>query len=122
MDKTYKHTQVGYFMIIIIGSIILFIIGVILTKGMNWILLGTLLILIICLILFGTLTVQINNDTLTWYFGPGFWHKQVSLKDIKNCEPVKNKWYYGWGIHFTPHGWLYNVSGFWAVQILLKNN
>jgi len=34
---------------------------------------------------------------------------------------VKNPWYYGWGIRFTPHGWLYNVSGLHAVEIELKN-
>jgi hypothetical protein len=34
---------------------------------------------------------------------------------------VKNPWYYGWGIHLTPSGWLYNVSGFWAVELQMKN-
>lgn len=28
--------------------------------------------------------------------------------------------YYGWGIHLTPHGWLYNVSGSDAVEIRMK--
>jgi len=34
---------------------------------------------------------------------------------------VKNHWYYGWGIHLTPHGWLYNISGFLAVEIQMKS-
>jgi len=29
--------------------------------------------------------------------------------------------YYGWGIHFTPNGWLCNVSGSSAVEIIMKN-
>jgi len=34
---------------------------------------------------------------------------------------VHNHWYYGRGIKLTPHGWLFNVSGFDAVEIQLKN-
>jgi len=33
---------------------------------------------------------------------------------------VKNHWYYGWGIRLTPHGVLYNVSGFYAVELRLR--
>ncbi len=33
---------------------------------------------------------------------------------------MKNPWYYGWGIRLTPHGWLYNVSGSYAVEIKTK--
>jgi hypothetical protein len=34
---------------------------------------------------------------------------------------VKNPWYYGWGIHLIPGGWLYNVSGWEAVELQMKN-
>jgi hypothetical protein len=36
---------------------------------------------------------------------------------------VKNKWYFGWGVRrwFWPKMWIYNVSGFDAVEIVLKN-
>ncbi len=32
----------------------------------------------------------------------------------------ENPCYYGWGIRWTPNGWLYNVSGFYAVEIKMK--
>ncbi|MFH1612648.1 MAG: hypothetical protein ABIB46_02780 [bacterium] len=121
MNVIYKHTQVGYVIIISIGAEVLFVLGTILTQGSDWIFFSVLLLLMACAILFATLTVEIQNNTLTWHFGPGFWRKQISLSDIQNCEVVKNRWYYGWGIHLTPYGWLYNVSGLSAVQILLKN-
>ena len=35
--------------------------------------------------------------------------------------PVRNSWIHGWGIHRTPHGWLYNVSGWEAVEIALTS-
>ena len=30
-------------------------------------------------------------------------------------------WWYGWGIHLTPRGWLYNVGGLDAVELALNN-
>ena len=121
MGAIYKHTQVGYLMLIALGAGIFFILGAILIQGGNWIPFAVLLLLMVCIILFATLTVEIQNNTLRWYFGPGFWRKQISLNEIQDCEVVRNRWYYGWGIRLTPHGWLYNVSGLSAVQIRLKN-
>jgi hypothetical protein len=45
----------------------------------------------------------------------------VRLAEIVGCEPIRIRWWYGWGIHLTPCGWLYNVSGFDAVAITLRN-
>ena len=33
----------------------------------------------------------------------------------------KNRWYNGWGIRLIPRGWIFNVSGFDAVEIQMKN-
>jgi hypothetical protein len=41
--------------------------------------------------------------------------------EIEECTIVKNSWWYGWGIRLTPYGWLYNVAGWEAVEVLLKN-
>jgi len=53
--------------------------------------------------------------------GLGLIQRKIRIDEIETCEAVKNKWYYGWGIHWTPHGWLYNVSGLKAIQITMKN-
>ena len=36
---------------------------------------------------------------------------------------MKNHWYYGWGIRiwFWPYMWIYNVSGFDAVEITMRD-
>ena len=54
-------------------------------------------------------------------FGPGIIRKRVRLSEIVGCEPIRIRWWYGWGIHLTPYGWLYNVSGFDAVAITLQD-
>jgi len=88
--------------------------------GFDWIAFIVLIILVICLFLFSALTISINNDILKISFGIGLIRKEFLLKDIESCRIVKNPWYYGWGIRLTPYGWLYNVSGFYAVEIKLK--
>ncbi len=53
-------------------------------------------------------------------FGIGLIKKKVPLAQIIACEPIRIRWRYGWGIHLTPYGWLYNVSGLDAVAITLR--
>jgi hypothetical protein len=77
--------------------------------------------LLIALVLFYSLTVEIDETKLIVKFGFGIINKKFILKDIESCHTVKNHWYYGWGIRITPHGWLYNISGFDAVEIKMKN-
>lgn len=70
--------------------------------------------------LFSSLTIAVEDGMVRWYFGPGFWKKHVPLDEIQDYEVVENPWYYGWGIRYTPHGWLYNVEGRKAVELRLK--
>jgi Zn-dependent protease with chaperone function len=69
--------------------------------------------------IFGSLTTTVTTETLSWWFGPGFWKKSVLLSEIEACEPVRNRWWWGWGIRYYGKGWLYNVSGLDAVEIRL---
>lgn len=119
--KMYKHTQIGYLLIIalIIPLLILFFAMSIteFTKILP-IVFSTLLI---ALALFYSLTVEIDKTRLIVKFGFGIISKKFILKDIESYHVVKNPWYYGWGIRLTPYGWLYNVSGLSAVEIQMKN-
>ena len=67
-----------------------------------------------------TLTIEIKEGFLKFWFGPGIFSKTFDLKEIASCRKTKTHWWYGWGIHLTRKGWLYNVSGFEAVEIKLK--
>ena len=65
-------------------------------------------------------TVTITRDELMFYFGPGFWTKRFPLDDIISAEVVRNSPLHGWGIRYTFHGWLYNVSGLHAVELEIQ--
>lgn len=71
--------------------------------------------------MFSRLTISIDSQTLRARFGPGFFGKTVALADIIACEPVRIQWWEGWGIHLSRFGWLYNVSGWDAVVIRLRD-
>ena len=71
--------------------------------------------------LFATLTVEVRDGLLKFRFGPGLIRKTLRISDIESCEIVRNPWYYGWGIHATSKGWVYNVSGFEAVEIFMND-
>ena len=119
----YKHTQIGYYIwIAIILVTILF--GIILAQT-GFILPVVILIIFILLILlsFSYLTVSIDKNYLKIRFGWGIFYKKFSLNEIKSVKVAKNHWYYGWGIRIWlwPRMIIFNVSGFNAVEIIMKN-
>lgn len=120
MIKRYEHTQVGYLIIVAMVAVMVMI-GIILANaGNNWTAIGVLIIIAVALVLFSSLTVVIWEEELEVRFGPGPIRKRFKLSEIESCKVVKNHWYNGWGIRLIPHGILYNVSGFYAVEINLR--
>jgi len=116
----YEHTQIGHVIIWPLLGIILIANGV--TEALaHWPLLVVSLILLVCLVLFYRLKITIEDETLCASFGPGIVRKRVRVAEVVGCEPIRIRWWYGWGIHLTPCGWLYNVSDFDAVAITLRD-
>ena len=120
--KHYKHTQIGHTIIWGVLAVTVFIaITGIFSQGGPGSFLVAEVILLICAVLFCKLTIKIENETLEWSFGIGLIRKQVPIVEIAACEPIRIPWWHGWGIHLTPYGWLYNVSGLDAVAIKLRD-
>jgi len=120
MIERYKHTQVGYLIIAVMAAVMVWIGIVLANTGINWIAIAVLVIIAVALVLFSSLTVVIWEEELEVRFGPGPIRKRFKLNEIESCQVVKNPWYYGWGIRLTPHGMLFRVSGFYAVEIKLR--
>jgi hypothetical protein len=119
----YAHTQIGYVIIWSLAGVIalIAITGLIGSSSHRKVPLIVLIILLVSLALFYKLRITIEDDALRASFGIGIIRKNVRLADIAGCEAIRILWWYGWGIHLTPYGWLYNVSGFDAVAITLRN-
>lgn len=92
-------------------------------SGTNLLVTATMALVLFILASFVTLTASIDEKYLKIKFGYGIFKKKFSLNEIVSVTSVKNHWYNGWGIRFRlwPKMWIYNVSGFDAVEIILKN-
>jgi len=128
----YKHTQIGYLMIAVTLAILaLFAHAQILARaeppsvdsGANFLVTAVMVLILFILSSFCSLQVIIDSQYLQIKFGYGIYHKKFLLSDITSAKMVKNKWYYGWGIRggLWSNMIIYNVSGFEAVEIKLKN-
>ena len=122
----YKHSQPGTYARVTFGALVLLCLAAALYVGANdskaiWVFGGMAAFMFIGLLLFHSLTVEVVRGYLRFRFGVGLIHRQFRLREIVSAEKVRNRWFYGWGIKLTPHGWLFSVSGFDAIQIKLKN-
>jgi len=78
-------------------------------------------LLLVCLVLFSSLTVEVTREHVVVRFGPGPIRRTIALADLVDARPVRNRWWYGWGIRLTPHGWMFNVSGLDAVEVVFRD-
>jgi len=115
----YRHTQVGTVIVVCVG---LTAAGLILAVSLRAMPAPALILaggLLVCLHVFGSLTVDVGDGRVLARFGPGWVRRQFKVGEIRGVRVVRNRWYYGWGIHRVPRGWLYNVSGLDAVELEL---
>jgi len=129
---SYKHTQVGYLMLVVTLSVLVLFVWAYITaraeppsyySGTNFLTTTTMVLVLFILTSFTTLTVSIDENYLRIKFGYGIFARKFALKEIASVQTVKNHWYYGWGVRlwFWPKMWIYNVSGFDAVELVMKN-
>ncbi|MGE0157770.1 MAG: hypothetical protein AB7T31_00085 [Gemmatimonadales bacterium] len=114
----YRHTQKASGMLWVFG-IAVAVVGGLATRGGEGsaILFVVAAILVATLFLFSSLTVEVTDAEVCLAFGVGVVTKRFQVDEIRDVRVVRNPWYYGWGIHMTPHGWLFNVAGSEAVEI-----
>lgn len=80
-----------------------------------------LLVAAIPLLAISSLRIQICEGVLRWRFGLGLLKKERRIANIESVSPVRNKWWYGWGIRMLPHCILYNAWGLDAVEVLFTD-
>jgi hypothetical protein len=119
--KEYKHTQIGYLLIAALGGAVLLIANLSFATNFHPTAILLLGFMSLCLSLFATLTVQVKEQAIHIQFGIGVIRKRFALGDVQAYRAVKSPWYYGWGIHAIPGGWIFNVSGWEAVELQMKN-
>jgi len=127
----YENTQPGTFIRVMTSSWVFFfglLAVVMLALGQKEAAIGLGVIAVILAVILGivyalfhSLTVRVSGSEIALSFGVGFIRKQFPISEISSASMVKNRWYNGFGIRKIRGGWLYNVSGFDAIEIQLKN-
>ena len=127
----YENTQPGIFIRVITGSWVVFfgvLAVVMLVLGQKEAAIGLGVVTVIAAVILGivyalfhSLTVRVSRSDIALSFGVGLIRKQFPIGDISRARIVQNRWYNGFGIRKIRGGWLYNVSGFDAIEIQLKN-
>ena len=129
---SYKHTQIGYLMLVITLAVLVFFAWLQITaraeppsyySGTNFAITAIMALILFILVSFSTLTVFIDEQFLKIRFVWGIFRKNFPISEIAAVKKVKNHWYYGWGIRlwFWPRMWIFNVSGFDAIELTMKN-
>jgi hypothetical protein len=116
----YRHRQIGWLMILILGTALV-IFGLTAVRASHALYYFILATLLFCLVFFTTLSVAVTDEIVHVKFGPGIIGKRIRLDEVLYCNPVRNRWQYGWGIRKIPQGWLFNVSGLDAVEMVMKD-
>lgn len=70
---------------------------------------------------FSVLTIRIHGDRAVAAFGRGWPRKTVEFGRVTAVRVVRNRWLYGFGIRWIPHGSLWNVWGLDAVEFELAS-
>jgi|SRR6185436_4377582 len=116
----YHHTQVGRVTLIALATgmaVLGGLIALIREPAVEVLLVALLGVLALTAVCFSTLTVTVDGRSVSVRFGPGLIRRRIQLDQVRAARPVKNLWWYGWGMHWSPHGWLWNVSGLGAVEL-----
>lgn len=120
MNAHYRHTQIGWVTLAVVVGIFAILAVDLHGRGIPapWLPAG---ILGLVLLLFGTLTVDVDRERVRAVFGVGLIRKTVPLADVAAFQPVRNPWIAGWGIRAIRGGMLWNVSGLDAVELVLRD-
>ncbi len=116
----YRHTQRGTVLLVAflasaaLGSVPVLLAGKVTLAA------AVAALLTLLALLFGSLTVEVDARHLRLRFGPGLVRASWEVARIEEVVAVRTRWWHGWGIHLGFHGWLYNVSGFDAVELRLR--
>lgn len=119
----YRHTQVGWVVVVAVTLTSVVALGVALLMPAGamlapwWTPLLLLAVLVLALVLFGWLTVEVDAREVRLRFGIGTIRKTLPIADVIRCDRMRTRLWWGWGLHWTPAGWLYNVSGREAVRL-----
>ena len=116
--RTYDHRQTSYLMAIFGGLLVAWVIGSAIAFEPALAIVAVIVVVVISM--FARLRTQVDRKAVQVAFTYGWPRRTIPVKDIEAHSPVRNKWYYGWGVRLVPGGVLFSVSGLDAVAVTYR--
>jgi hypothetical protein len=116
----YKHTQIAWPIIIPADLGALVCLYLVFAEDMTVAAIG-FFVLVLLTYLFYALTVVGTGETIQVRFGIGLIRKTFHIRDIHTVEPFRTSFWHGWGIHYSPDGTVFNISGFDAIRLTMAD-
>ena len=121
----YRHTQIGWAMIVILGGIVAFSTWILARTGGPASAVGVIVavLLVVCLLLFISQTVIVDEERVQLRMGPGLIRRSVPLSEIESVDRLRLPWWaVTYGIRMSLNGkrQLWRVSGAEAVDLTLS--
>ena len=125
INNTYKHTQIGYLMLVVLPARWFFSHGFRLRtraeppsyySGTNFAITAIMALILFILASLTTLSVSIDEKYLRIKFGCVIFRKKFAANEIASATQVKNHWYCGWGIRLC----FYRICGFLMSPALMR--
>ncbi len=112
-----KRTQIGWVFLVVV-PLILILVTFQNPDAKAWIIISAAAIVV--LLLFYKLTIEVTDSYVKYSFGIGWIRGKYRLQDIVHCKPVTYT-PMGWGIRWRPGVILFNVAGYKAIELKIKN-
>ena len=124
----YRRSQTLWLMWVLLPVSVAGVVGTVLSESARADIPGAMVVALVvgiqllALVLLGRFTVEVGESRIEWRFGllerPRW---SIALADVKVVDTTRTRWYEGWGIRRTRRGWLYNATGFGAVELRMRD-
>lgn len=122
---SYRHRQHSVALTIAIVAVVITLIVLVMGAGADpvgrWIAVAMGFLLLVLGAVFRRLDVEIGDRAVTVSFGWGWPSRTIELVDVVNADAVRNRWWHGFGIRKVRNGWMFNVDGLDAVELVLRS-
>lgn len=116
--RAYDHRQTSYLMAAFGFLLVAWVIGS--AIAFEPALAIVALVVIVVISMFARLRTQVDRKAVRVAFTYGWPRRTIPVADVETHTPVRNKWYYGWGVRLVPGGVLFSVSGLDAVAVTYR--
>ncbi|MCA9315495.1 MAG: hypothetical protein KDB73_08380 [Planctomycetes bacterium] len=86
-------------------------------QALVWVMAGSAAIAFLVMLGLGRMRVVVEGEEIRVTFPLGWPRMVIPLADLKEARGARLSWWWGWGLRWTPRGWLWRLRGLQAVAL-----